>query len=84
MLKLQSLPPALKENIAAPISREIDVLIEKEINGKTAKIAVECRDRACKDDIEWVDSLVGKYMHLDVHKVIAVILIEVQAIRLYC
>jgi hypothetical protein len=63
---------ALEKNIEEPVAREIDVLIEKEINDKIARIAVECRDRACKDDIEWVDSLVGKYKHLDIHKVIAV------------
>jgi hypothetical protein len=36
------------------------------------KIAIECRDRSCKDDIEWVDCLVGKYRNLDVHNIIAV------------
>lgn len=62
----------IETNIAEPIAREIDVLIEKEVNGKIAKLAIECRDRSNKDDIEWVDSLVGKYKNLDVHKVIAV------------
>ena len=62
----------IEKNIAEPIAREIDVLIEKEVNGKTAKIAIECRDRADKDDITWVDCLVGKYKNLDAHKVIAV------------
>lgn len=62
----------MEKNIAEPIAREIDILIEKEINGKIAKIAIECRDRFEKDDITWVDSLVGKYKNLDVHKIIAV------------
>jgi len=62
----------IEKNIAEPIAREIDVLIEKEVNGKIAKIAIECRDRSDKDDITWVDSLVGKYKNLDAHKVIAV------------
>lgn len=62
----------IEKNIAEPIAREIDVFIEKEVNGKKAKIAIECRDRSDKDDIEWVDCLVGKYKNLDVHKVIAV------------
>ena len=62
----------METNISTPIAREIDVLIEKPIDGKVAKIAVECRDRSCKDDIEWVDCLVGKYKNLAVHKVIAV------------
>jgi hypothetical protein len=62
----------IEKNIVEPIAREIDVLIEKEVNGRIAKIAIECRDRACKDDIEWVDCLVGKYKNLDIHKVVAV------------
>lgn len=62
----------IEKNIAEPIAREIDVLIEKEVNGKIAKIAIECRDRSNKDDITWVDCLVGKYKNLDAHKVIAV------------
>lgn len=62
----------IEKNIAEPIAREIDVLIEKEVNGKIAKIAIECRDRFDKDDITWIDSLVGKYKNLDAHKVIAV------------
>jgi len=62
----------LEKNIESPVKRRIDVLIEKEVDGKTAKIAVECRDRSYKDDIEWIDCLIGKYKNLDVHKVIAV------------
>lgn len=59
-------------NLKKRIKREVDVLIEKEINGQTHRIAIECRDRADKDDIQWVDSLIGKYSNLDVDKVIAV------------
>src|SRR6187402_968568 len=54
------------------IKREIDVLIEKEVNGKMFRVAIECRDRNKKDDIEWVDSLIGKFVNLNVDKVIAV------------
>ncbi|MEZ4920896.1 MAG: restriction endonuclease [Saprospiraceae bacterium] len=54
------------------IPREIDVLIEKVENGETRKIAIECRDRSKKDDIMWIDGLIGKYLHLDVDRVIAV------------
>jgi hypothetical protein len=64
--------PLLEKNINEPVKREIDVLIEKEVNGTVGKIAVECRDRAAKDDIQWIDCLIGKYQNLDVHKVIAV------------
>ena len=62
----------IEKNIVEPIAREIDVLIEKEVNGKIAKIAIECRDRSDKDDIQWIDCLIGKYKNLEVHKVIAV------------
>ncbi|MEQ1485549.1 restriction endonuclease [Methyloglobulus sp.] len=61
-----------EQNINEKIPREVDILIEKEINGKNNRIAIECRDRQCKDDIQWVDCLIGKYLHLDVQKVIAV------------
>jgi len=70
--KVTESAPLLEQNIEEPIAREVDILIEKAVNGNIAKIAIECRDRACKDDIEWVDSLIGKYRHLDVHNVIAV------------
>jgi len=52
--------------------REVDILIEHEIVGTKLRIAVECRDRSRKDDVEWIDHLVGKFKDLDVHKVIAV------------
>lgn len=61
-----------EKNIEKKILREVDVLIEKNINNSIARIAVECRDRTSKDDIQWVDSLIGKYLNLEVHKVIAV------------
>jgi len=52
--------------------REVDILIEYELAGTKLRIAIECRDRSRKDDIEWIDGLVGKYRDLDVDKVIAV------------
>lgn len=62
----------LEQNVDEEILREVDVLIEKTIDDETVRIAVECRDRNSKDDIQWVDCLIGKYMNLVVHKVIAV------------
>lgn len=53
-------------------AREIDVLIEASAYGHTLRIAVECRDRSRKGDVEWIDALLGKYRNLDVHKIIAV------------
>lgn len=61
-----------EQNIDEKISREIDILIEKTINGNNVRVAIECRDRNSKDDIQWVDSLIGKYLNLEVQKVIAV------------
>ncbi len=52
--------------------REVDILLQKRIFGTDLRIAVECRDRADKEDIEWIDNLIGKYQDLDVDKKIAV------------
>jgi phage pi2 protein 07 len=59
-------------NIEPRIDREIDVLIEKEDCGILKRIALECRGRRNKDDIIWIDSLIGKYLNLKVDKVIAI------------
>lgn len=59
-------------NIKVKVKREIDILIEKVINGVTRRIAIECRDRSAKDDIIWIDGLMGKFQNLNVDKVIAV------------
>ncbi len=59
-------------NIDRPVEREVDVLIEKVDNGVTKRIAIECRDRLAKDDIVWIDGLIGKYLNLGVDRVIAV------------
>jgi hypothetical protein len=52
--------------------REIDILIEDEINGHPVKLAVECRDYAKPQDKTWIDELIGKYRDLKVDKVVAV------------
>jgi len=62
----------LEQKVNEEVSREVDVLIERTIDDKIVRIAVECRDRSSKDDIQWVDCLIGKYINLKVHKVIAV------------
>lgn len=53
-----------EENIADPVLREVDVLIEQVTEGFAQRIAVECRDRAAPDDIQWIDGLIGKYCNL--------------------
>lgn len=59
-------------NIDAIIRREIDVIIEKKVEGKVFRIAIECRDRTNKDDIQWIDCLIGKFKNLPVDRIIAV------------
>jgi hypothetical protein len=54
------------------VEREVDVLIQLRACGTDLHIAVECRGGKHKDDILWIDQLIGKYRDLDVHKVIAV------------
>lgn len=57
---------------ASGTNREVDVLVEFAFAGHTHRLAVECRDRKKKDDVQWVDGLIGKYSHLPVNKVVAV------------
>jgi hypothetical protein len=54
------------------VSTEIDVAIECEVAGHNVVIGIECRDRSRKDDVTWIDGIIGKYNDLPVHKVIAV------------
>jgi len=52
--------------------REVDILVEHSIAGHKIRMGIECRDRTSKDDITWVDSVIGKYRDLDVDKVVLV------------
>ncbi len=52
--------------------REIDILFERSIADVTLRLAIECRDRSRKSDVEWIDGLIGKFSNLPVDKVIAV------------
>lgn len=52
--------------------REVDILIEAEVNGHPLKIALECRDRRKPQDKEWIDGLIGKYRDLKISQVVAV------------
>src|SRR5262245_22398074 len=52
--------------------REIDVLAEAVLYGVAVRIAVEVRDRNRKDEVQWIDSLIGKFKDLSVDKIIAV------------
>jgi hypothetical protein len=59
-------------NVDVIIKREIDVIIEKKVKEKVFRIAIECRDRTNKDDIQWIDCLIGKFKNLPVDRIIAV------------
>jgi hypothetical protein len=52
--------------------REVDVLIENKVAGHDIKIAVECRDHARDQTLEWIDGLIGKYSRLKANQVVAV------------
>ena len=52
--------------------REVDILIEAEINGHPVCIALECRDHKRPQDVTWIDCLIGKYIDLRVDRVVAV------------
>jgi len=52
--------------------REVDILVRGTIAGHWVNIAIECRNRARKDTVEWIDQLIGKYAAADVQKVVAV------------
>src|SRR5436190_18155971 len=54
--------------------REIDVLITGKLGGHSVSIAVEAIDHSRPPSVEWIDRMVGKYLHqtLPVNKVVAV------------
>lgn len=58
--------------LPTPTEREVDILVENEVAGVPWRMAVECRDRSRKDEIGWIDSLIGKFSHLPIDKVVAV------------
>jgi hypothetical protein len=70
--RVQESALVLEVGLPTPTKREVDVLIEDEIAGVLRRMAVECRDRARKDEIGWIDCLIGKYSHLPIDKIVAV------------
>lgn len=62
----------LLEDKRNDVQREVDILIETEVNGHPVNIAIECRDHKRKSGMQWIDSLIGKYEYLPIHKIIAV------------
>jgi len=53
-------------------TREVDVLITYRVADVEMRLAIECRERNRTADVEWIDSLIGKYRDLPVDRVIAV------------
>jgi hypothetical protein len=55
-------------------SREIDILIESSVAGHKIRIAIECRQHNRKEDLIWIDQLIGKFTNLrsEVQKIVAV------------
>jgi len=52
--------------------REVDVVIDRIIDGVQKRIAIECRDHSRKQDVTWIDAIVGKYQYIRVDQVVAV------------
>jgi hypothetical protein len=52
--------------------REVDVLIEHNVTGHDIKIAVECRDHARDQNVQWIDNLIGKFSRLRVNQIVAI------------
>jgi hypothetical protein len=63
---------ALVEDSRDRTPREIDIAIEVPIGARTLVVAVECIDHRRKADVQWVDTMIGKYRDLPVDRVIAV------------
>lgn len=63
---------ALIKERSSGADREVDILISGQFAGTDVKIAIECRDRAKTDTVEWIDGLVGKYQDLPISKIVAI------------
>ncbi|MEZ4869690.1 MAG: hypothetical protein R3C14_50660 [Caldilineaceae bacterium] len=63
---------AMLRERSSNVEREVDILVAHTIAGHTINIGIECRDRSSKDDITWVDGILGKYKDLNIHKIILV------------
>src|SRR5262245_49410165 len=49
--------------------REGDIYIEHEIAGTKIRMVVECRDHTRKNTKEWIDTLIGKYVDVQIDKI---------------
>lgn len=53
-------------------TREVDILLTTTVASHKVRVGIECRDHERKQDITWIDGLIGKYANLDIDRVIAV------------
>lgn len=65
-------PSAMLQPTNGGPAREVDILVEHNVGPHSVRIGIECRDHARRQGVEWIDSIVGRYEHLPVHKVVAV------------
>ena len=56
----------------ADIDREVDILLEGEINTHSVTVAIEVRDGTRRADISWVDGMISKHNSLPTDKLILV------------
>ena len=56
----------------AHTSREVDILLTTTVASHKVRVAIECRDYDRTQDITWIDGLIGKYVNLDIDRVIAI------------
>ena len=63
---------ALLQERGSVAEREVDILIEYTLGGIQLRLAIECRDRSRRQDVEWIDGLIGKFRDLPVDKIVAV------------
>lgn len=54
------------------ILREVDTVIEIGAGLSMVRIAVECRERGRRADVQWIDELIGKYSRLPIDRIVAV------------
>jgi hypothetical protein len=52
--------------------REVDAVIEIGAGLSMVRVAVECRERGRRADVQWIDELIGKYSRLPIDRVVAV------------
>lgn len=63
---------AMVKTIHGDYEKEVDILIEANLNISNLKIGIECRDHNRKQCALWIRELYGKYQNLPIEKVIAV------------